>query len=314
MVEGRALAPVLALLLGACATIRDSTPPQMAITIDDFPVHGPFPPGVTANAVNAEMIAAIREARVPGVYGFINGRSTELQPETTAALEQWRSAGIVLANHGWAHRHLNEMSVAEFDEEVQKNEPLLDRPGSGTDWRWFRYPFLDEGETPEKRAAARQALESRGYQVAAVSMDFSDWQWTAPYARCVAAGDTAAIEELERLYLKAAKANIAWSRRTAKGLYGRGIPQVLLLHVSAMTARMMPRLIALYREAGFRFVSLPQAQSDPAYLSYTDLKLRAPPSVWELARQKGVQLPQQADHSVRLAATCTGSGPAAPSP
>jgi peptidoglycan/xylan/chitin deacetylase (PgdA/CDA1 family) len=314
MLDVRALASVLVLLLGACATVRDAPPPQIAITIDDLPVHGPFPPGVDANAVNAEMIASVRSAGVPGVYGFINGRSTETQPETRAVLEQWSSAGIVLANHGWAHRHLNQMSIVELEEEVRKNEPLLGPLGRGTDWRWFRYPFLDEGETPEKRAAARQVLDRRGYRVAAVSMDFSDWQWTAPYARCVAAGDTAAIAELERLYLKAAKANIAWSRNTAKRLYGRAIPHVLLLHVSAMSARMMPRLIGLYRDAGFRFISLPEAQRDSAYRAYTDLSLPAPLSVWELAARKGVRLPQPRDHSSRLAAMCAGGGPTVPTP
>lgn len=312
MADVRALAPVVALLVGACATVRDAPPPQIAITIDDLPVHGPFPPGVTANDVNAQMVDAIRSADVPGIFAFVNGERTQSQPETRPSLGGWRSVGVVLANHGWAHRHLNEMSVAEFESELVANENLLAGLGSGTNWRWFRYPFLDEGETPDKRAAARAVLAKHGYRVAAVTMDFSDWQWTAPYARCMAAKDKAAVAELERMYLDSAREHVDASREVARKLHGRDIPYVQLMHVSAMSARMMPRLLQLYRDMGFRFVSLPQAQRDPAYRAYTDLSHPAPPSVWELAAQKGVRLPQPRDYSAKLAAMCAGSGPAVP--
>lgn len=312
MADVRALAAGLALLLGACATIHDRTPPQIAITIDDLPVHGPFPPGVSANEVNTQMVGAIRSAGVPGIFAFVNGERTESQPETRPALNGWRAAGVVLANHGWAHRHLNEMSLAEFEAELVANENLLAGLGHGTNWRWFRYPYLDEGETPDKRAAARKILAKHGYRVAAVTMDFSDWQWTAPYARCMAANDQAAVAELERMYLDSAREHIAVSREIARKLHGRDIPYVQLMHVSAMSARMMPRLLQLYRDSGFRFVSVPQAQRDPTYRAYTDLNLPAPPSVWELAAQKRIQLPRARDYSAKLAAMCAGSGSAAP--
>ena len=69
-----------------------------------------------------------------------------------------------LGNHTWAHRHLSEMSVAEFNDEVARDETVLAQLAGGTDWHWFRYPFLDEGENAEKRNAARQVLARRGYR------------------------------------------------------------------------------------------------------------------------------------------------------
>jgi peptidoglycan-N-acetylglucosamine deacetylase len=301
----------VAVLLASCATPRAAPQPEIAITIDDLPVHAPFPPGVTADQVNSEMVAVLRAAGVPGVYAFVN--AVNVRTGTEQALGRWRDAGIVLANHGWSHRHLNEMSLAAFEDELTKNEPILEKLGAGTDWRWFRYPFFDEGKDADQRAAARQILARHGYRVAAVTMDFSDWQWTAPYARCMAEHDNAAIAELERMYLDSAKEHIAVSRDTARKLYGRDIPYVLLMHVSAMSARMMPRLIQLYRDAGFRFVSVAEAQRDSAYRAYTDLSLPPPPGPWELAAAKGVQLTNATDYAAKLAAICP-AGPAAPSP
>ena len=81
------------------------------------------------------------------------------------------------------------------------------------------------------------------------------------------------------------------------------------MHVTAMSARMLPRLLQLYRDAGFRFVSLSEAQADPAYRAYTDPSLPAQPPVWRMAQKKGVNLPKETDYSVKLAAMCAGSEP-----
>lgn len=302
----------VAALLASCATPQASGVPEIAVTIDDLPVHAPYPPGTSANEVNAEMVAALSAAHVSAT-GFLNGVGVEQHPETIRALDQWHAAGLVVANHTWSHPNLSKMSPGEFETEVTRNEPILRRIGGATDWHWFRYPFLDEGENAAKRAAGRQILAKHGYRVAAVTIGFSDWQWTSPYARCTAAHSQAAATELERMYLDSAKENIAVARETAHKLYGRDIPYVLLMHVSAMSARMMPSVIQLYRDAGFRFVSLAKAESDPAYRAYTDLTLPPPPSPWELAAAKGVKLPQATDYSAKLNAICPKEG-MAPSP
>lgn len=292
------------LLLASCATVhpQSSAGPEIAVTIDDLPVHSPYPPGLTPLAVNRQMVAALKAAHVP-VTAFVNAVNVK-DAETMDALREWRSAGFVLGNHTWSHLHLSEITLAQFEEEVTKDEPVLERLGDGTDWRWFRYPFLDEGKDLEQRIAARQILAKHGYRVAAVTTGFSDWAWTSAYARCTANQDASGVGELERLYLTAVKQSIANDRETAHKLYGRDIPYVLLMHVSAMSAQMMPQVLSIYRAAGYRFIALPRAESDPAYREYVDLQLAPPPSPAELAKQKAVKLPTPADYSATLAAIC----------
>lgn len=307
----RLLVAAAVLLLASCATPQPAQQRLIAITVDDLPVHGPFPPGVTPNDINEQLIAALRQGGVGQVYTFVNGHSLETNPGTARALGEWRASGAVLANHGWAHKNLNDLSVADYEKEIVGNEPLLQRLGAGTDWPWYRYPFLAEGDDPAKRAEVRNFLADRGYRIAGVSMSFSDWQWTAPYARCMAARDSAAVAELERMYMEAAKADADYTRMVSYKLYGRDIPHVILLHVGAMTAHMMPRLLKLYRAEGFRFISLPEAEADPAYAEDVDPRL-PPRNQFFAARamDKGIKLPPGPDYSVRLAAMCPGSGPA----
>jgi len=46
---------------------------------------------------------------------------------------------------------------------------------------------------------------------------------------------------------------------------------VLLMHIGAFDARMLPELLALYRSRGVKFISLPDAISDPAYRDDPDI-------------------------------------------
>lgn len=279
-----------------------SKPPQIAITIDDLPVHAPYPPGVTPLEVNRQMIGAVQAAHVP-VTAFVNAVNVK-DSATMEALRDWREAGFVLGNHTWSHPHLSELTIAQFEGELTKDEPVLRQVGGRSDWRWFRYPFLDEGKDPAQRIAARAVLAKHGYRVADVTTTFSDWAWTPAWARCHAKHDAAGIAELERLYLKAVKESIVDARYNAKALYGRDIPYVLLMHVSAMSAHMMPQVLRIYRQSGFQFVSLPAAESDRAYSAYTDLSLPPPDPDWKAAQEKGVTLHSAPDPSAMLNRIC----------
>jgi peptidoglycan/xylan/chitin deacetylase (PgdA/CDA1 family) len=299
----RVLALAASLLAPISMTAMSEPRPEIAITIDDLPVHAPYPPGVTPTQVNEQMIASIKAGGIP-VIGFVNGIGTVQHPETLQVLPKWRAAGLLLGNHTWSHPHLSQLTIPQFEAEVMKGDPMLARLGRSSDWRWFRYPFLDEGKDESQRTAARQVLRKHGYRVADVTTSFSDWAFTPAWARCNAAGDKAAIAELERMYLDAAKESISVARGTAHTLYGRDIPYVLLMHISAMSAHMMPQVIKMYRAAGFRFVTIQQAESDPVYRPDVDLSLPGRVPDWKLAKDKGVKLPETTDLTAKLDAMC----------
>jgi len=244
--------------------------PRLAITFDDLPAHGPLPAGESRPVIAATIAKALNDAGAPLVYGMINGVLEEREPGSADALTQWRDAGLPLGNHGWSHTSLDTMTPEAFEAELIRNEPLLSATAQAQSWHWFRYPYLDEGKDAATRDAARAILARHGYRIAAVTMSFADYSWNEPYARCVAKGDEAAIAGLEQSYLAAAERAITASRAASKSIYGRDIPYVLLMHAGAFDARMAPRLLALYRQHGFRFVTLDEAESDPAYRADVD--------------------------------------------
>lgn len=294
-------------LLAACSalTALPATAQQLAITWDDLPAHGPLPPGETRVEIAQKIIAAMQQAKLPPVYGFVNGVQTENEPASAPVLQLWRDAGLPLGNHAWSHMNLNTNPLADWQQDVIRNEPLLQKSMGDADWHWLRYPYLAEGDTAQKRAEQRRFLAGRGYKVAAVTMGFSDYLYNEPYARCVAKNDTAAIARLETSYLDAADAAIVYSRSMSKALYGHDIPYVLLMHVGAFDARMLPRLLALYRERGFSFVTLEEAESAPFYKSAVDLNLPPSPDSLEAAMAaRGLPLPPAPSPGLDLEQLC----------
>jgi peptidoglycan-N-acetylglucosamine deacetylase len=244
---------------------------QMAVTIDDLPAHGALPAGMTRSQIADSILKTLKREGLPPVYGFINGGRGVEDPDSPVVLQAWRKAEQPLGNHTWAHLDLNKETAEEFGTEVSRNEPLLESLMGKNDWHWLRYPFLHEGDTVEKRRAVRGWLFAHGYKIAEVSMDFEDYLWNAPYARCVAKHDAASIAKLHDSYLAVADQYYGVFRQLSQLVYGRDVKYVLLMHVGAFDARMLPELLKLYRAKGVKFISLPDAMSDPAYRDDPDI-------------------------------------------
>lgn len=296
------------LLVSAAAvivTVTSAPAQQIAFTWDDLPAHSALPPGETRVEIGRKIVAAMKEEHLPPVYGFVNGILTEEEPLSTPMLQDWRDAGLLLGNHTWSHMNLNQHSLAEWEADTLKNEALLKSYMGSEDWHWLRYPNLAEGDTTQKREGARKFLAEHGYKIAGVTMSFGDYLYNAPYARCVAKNDAASVAQLEASYLAAADATIDYTRAMSKALYGRDIPYVLLMHVGALDARMLPRLLKLYRDNGFTFISLQDAEKDPFYKNDLDLSLPPVPDTLEEAmRAHNLPLPARPAPTVDLEAIC----------
>jgi len=278
---------------------------QVAFTFDDLPAHGDLPLGETRLEVAQSIVKTLHDQHLPPVYGFINAVKLEKNPEDIAVLKAWRDAGNPLGNHAYSHPSLNELTPEQFEADIAKNEPVLSRLMIGHDWHWFRYPFLWEGDTLEKRHDVRTYLQKNGYQIAQVSLDFEDYLWNAPYARCVAKKDEKTIEGLRASYLATADQYIRVFEDLTHTLYGRDIPYVLLMHIGAFDAKMLPDLIDLFRKRGFTFTTLPEAMKDPVYREDPDMALKYGGAFQEqIAATRHVKFPPNSKPYKELEAMC----------
>ena len=248
--------------------------PIIALTFDDLPMAGSMPAGDTRSRIATTLAAELKANHLKGTYGFVNAANLENSPDAQQSLRIWTKAGMNIGNHTWSHPSINSGSVEEFEREIDRNEAALAQYGGRRDWHWFRFPFLCEGETLEKRHSVRAYLREHGYRVAQVTLDFSDYAWNDAYGRCSAKKDETAIAWLRQSYLEIAEEYIQLGRKEQHIAFGHEIPNVLLLHATAFTTLMLPDLLDQLRKEGFRFASLAKVEKDAAYAQDPDTALQ----------------------------------------
>jgi len=245
---------------------------KLAITFDDLPSNGSLPPGVTQAETAKDVLEILKKHHLPPVYGFINAKKLEGNPDGAEALKLWAAAEPV-GNHTYSHMDLEQNAAEAFEREIEENEPALELLQAKDNWHWLRYPYLHEGDTVEKRRAVRAYLKARGYRIAQVSLDWEDYLWNSTYARCAATNDAKAIAWLRSSYLSTASEFLDLGREQARLIYGHDINHVLLMHLGAFSSTILPEAFDLLKKKGFKLVTLEEAESDAAYEGDPDVGL-----------------------------------------
>ena len=255
---------------------------KVAITFDDLPLNGNLPPELTRAQIARDTIRLLKKRQAPPVYGFINAKKLEGNPDAAEALKIW-AAAEPFGNHTYGHMDLNANPAEAFERETEENERTLELlAAKDQNWHWLRYPFLREGDTVEKRRAVRGYLQAHGYRVAQVTLDWEDYLWNSPYARCLAKNDAQSIAWLRSSYLNMESSYLDLGRDLARLVYGHDIHHVLLLHLGAFSSRILPDALDLLEKKGFQPVSLEEAESDPVYDGDPDVGSRYGGTLLEL--------------------------------
>lgn len=290
-----ALARTLAAAIFALASQSVAAQPEqrsVAITFDDLPMAGAGDvPVADARAANRAIVRALRRERVPAT-GFVTEQNvTALGDAGRRLVRDWIAAGLDLGNHGATHADINGLDIAAIRTEIEAGErtirPLAERYRRPL--RFYRFAYNHVGDTEAKRVAIEGVLAERGYRLAASTIDTSDYLFNRAYVR--AAGDPAMRARIVRAYLDHSRVQIGYYQDLDRQVLGRAPPAILLLHVNEINAATLNDLIVLFRTQGFGFVSLAEAQSDPAYATSPPVATKFGP-MWgyRWARANGVRV------------------------
>ena len=285
-----------------CAAARAPAPPvaaapassstlEVAVTIDDLPAHGPLVPGTDRLALAARLLSAFAAHRLPPVYGFVNGKTVDDDATTEPVLRRWLASGNLLGNHTWSHPALNTTTLEDYLADIRKGETILKALAPDGGWKLFRYPFLQEGNTPEKRTGVRAALAREGYGIAEVTIDADDWAFNPPFARCTERNDRASLAELRRAFVAGHVEELRRMRAFARTLVGHDVPQVLLLHAGVADADAIDALLTAYEAEGVRWVDLRAALADPFYAIETKRPIPFGTALpYRIASERGLEM------------------------
>jgi peptidoglycan/xylan/chitin deacetylase (PgdA/CDA1 family) len=257
---GRVVAS-LSLALGICAS--DAQAQSVAFTFDDGPSLADTPL-LSPRQRNQAILDALARDQVRAAL-FITAGNGANRPEGYALAKAWGQAGHAVGNHTMTHPDLHsaKLSLEQYQQEILACDGIIRTlPGYQ---KWFRYPFLREGNTPEKRDGMRPFLRQQGYRNAYVSLDTSDWRFDAKLRDVLTKNPQADIGPIKRIYLAHVRQRALAYRALAQQLQGRDIAQVLLLHHNLANALWLPDVIAQFKEMGWSITTPAAAFADPVY-------------------------------------------------
>jgi len=282
--DRRRLLLACASLVAACRTNAGAQVPsanerRVALTMDDPNLQDT--PRYTAEERNRLILEQLAARRVQ-VMLFVCGKRID-SPQGAALLRAFDGAGHLLANHSYSHQNYNDPSStrAALALDMAQCEALI-APYPGFRRR-FRFPFLKEGETLQKRDAAREVLRERGYANGHVSIDASDWAYDQKLCQRLQAAPAMDLSAFRTAYLKHMLERAHYYDRLATTLTGRSIAHALLLHHNLLNALFLGDLMDALERDGFRIIAPEQAYSDPVFAIQPAALPAGESLIWALA-------------------------------
>lgn len=226
---------------------------SVALTFDDGPSLAATPL-LSPQARNDAMLAALARHGVQAALFVTAGFGTN-RPEGMAMAMAWGLAGHVIANHTVTHPDLDDPAVtlAQYQQEVLDCDRVIAAlPGYQ---KWFRFPYLREGGTLEKREGMRAFLGEHGYRNARITLDTADWRLNGELLEALAKDPQTDLEPFRQAYLAQVRERAETYRELARRLQGRDIPHVALLHHNLINALWLDDVITLFQDMGWTITS-----------------------------------------------------------
>ena len=251
----------------ACSHFQEKK--QIAITIDDAPVvsfHS-YASQFERKAV-VDSIASALGAYVAPATIFVVGNQAD-EPEEVDLFRHWVATGVSVGNHSLTHRSFDELTPEEGVLEIDETNRIIESVtgGAGQPVRYFRFPYLSEGETIEDKTLWAEKLSTRGLENARVTISNNDWKFDAEYAQAELDGDWDRRYEIGQAYLQHMRESVVYWDSLAQSLTGRHVKHVLLIHANRINRDYLGTILRELSTAGYEFITLEEAYKDPLYRS-----------------------------------------------
>lgn len=253
---------------------------QIAITIDDPTTTET--PLLTWQARDSLMLSALDKHGIKAAL-FVCGKRVD-HVEGRKLLHGWDARDHVIGNHSYSHMffHSPRVTSSEFIEDFVKGDSIIRSYRNYR--RLFRFPYLKEGHTAQKRDSMRAALRNANYSNGHVTVDASDWFIDAQMQAEIKENANADLSPYKDFYLKHILDRAHYYDSLAHLVFDKGIPHTLLLHHSLLNALFLDDLLNALRSQGWELIDAQQAYKEPLYSMEPSILPCGESLVWQSAR------------------------------
>ncbi|MGH1420529.1 MAG: polysaccharide deacetylase family protein [Hyphomonas sp.] len=230
---------------------------KIALTFDDAPMYGgPLLTGEERTQMLLDALASV------GAQATFFAATHDLEvPNAMARLAAYNDAGHLIANHTNTHAAASNTSVSDFLNDVSVADGILS--GFSNYRSWFRFPYLDEGNTVGVRDAYRDGLEGLGLENGYVTADTFDWYLVDRLSNAITNGDYYDLDGFRDAFVDMIVSSANYFDALGQTTLGRSPVQTLLLHENDLAAMFIDDAILALEADGWEIVSADEAYADP---------------------------------------------------
>jgi peptidoglycan/xylan/chitin deacetylase (PgdA/CDA1 family) len=231
---------------------------------------------------NAAILKQLTDAHLKSIL-FVT--RTDTDPKRNELIRAWGIQGHEVANHTATHPDFDTVSLADFEQELLTCEKAIeDFPGFTPR---FRFPYLKEGDTAQKRDGFRAFLDTHGYKSGAVSIDGSDWYYSQRLSARLKRQPSVDTRPYKDAYLRHLYDRAQYYDGLSHQLLGRSVAHVLLLHHNLINALFLADVIHMFRDKGWTLIDSEVAFNDPGYAMRPNTLPAGESILWALAKERG---------------------------
>ncbi len=273
----------LTLLVMILISFGVSGQPKISFTFDD---------GNTNNKAhyqfeewNQMILHHLDDAQVKAIF-FVTGFN-KLDEKGRHLLKTWDESGHKLGNHTYSHPNYNsdKTTFEKFELEILQTDKIIKNYTNYV--KLFRFPYLKEGNTPEKVNKLRERLASLKYKNGHVTIDASDWYIDSRLVKRLKNNPKADLEGFKNYYITHLFDRATFYEKLSYELNGRHINHTLLLHHNLAAALFLDDLIAYFKTKGWEIISADEAYEDPVFDTEIDPEFAGESIIWGMAKASG---------------------------
>jgi peptidoglycan/xylan/chitin deacetylase (PgdA/CDA1 family) len=277
-----ALYPLATHQSASSSRVPNAPRPQLAITMDDPRLK--LESNLRWQDANSRILKALDSRNVRAAL-FVCGMRVD-EYDGSKLLSAWDQAGHMICNHSYSHlNYCGPTPYADFAVDFLKNEKIIGPYHNKT--LLFRYPFLKEGDTADKRDRFRTLLKESGYRVGHVTIDASDWYVNDRMADRLIKQPKASIQPYRDYLIAHLLDRASFYRQLAIDVLGRDIRHTLLIHYNTLNALVLPDVMAAFETAGWQWIDASLAFQDDAFRLQPKTLPAGESLVWALAAETG---------------------------
>lgn len=241
--------------------IANAAKKEVALTFDDAPIGSSQ--HFDSNSRTEELIKKLKALEVPAVMIFANACRKKDFTSVITQLKKYREAGHLIENHTCSHLRLDDVGFTEFTKDILHGDELLSPLHTGQ--KFFRYPYLNEGNDTKLRDQTREWLKTNHFKNALVSIDDNDYIFSLKMNEAKRKKKKIDYKKVQELFIKHIISAAQFNDNLAIKTIGRSPKHVLLLHEMDATVMFLDSLVNELRLKGWTIISAEEAFKDSIY-------------------------------------------------